>query len=77
MLGWYAYQICYYDRHIRPHIKKYKVDIKLICTPLPAGIRNRHIGIIHCNLTDKYCFHEISSFTLHTCITLDAYTLLK
>ena len=34
-------------------------------TPIPAGIRHRFIGILHCNSRDTYCFHEITSFKLH------------
>ena len=30
-------------------------------TPIPAGIRNRRIATIYCNLTDTYCVHEIRS----------------
>ena len=28
-------------------------------TRILADIRNRCVGLTHCNLTDKCCFHEI------------------
>ena len=42
-----------------------------------AGQCNGRSGLTYCNVTDIYCFYEITSSTQPTCITFYVYNELK